>query len=114
MSEDRDITEHETVVRVKRLLKVGGEKVLVDDESEEGIYVRKFVVPPAKVSLGKGVTVNIAKYESAKVDVHISVPCYVEEIEEVFAAVDRWVNEKVGAETLVLQKFRDEKKRRGA
>lgn len=54
------------------------------DESERSVLqVRKFETDPAFVRVSAGVTKNMGDYESLRVDVAITVPCYVEEIEEV-------------------------------
>lgn len=47
------------------------------------IQVKSFAVEPAHVRVNKGFTANMGDYESLRVDVSITVPCYVEEIDEV-------------------------------
>jgi len=53
----------------------------------------------AHVSVGLGRTINLGNYESARVDVRMDVPCYVEEAgrvyEKVMAVVERRITEKV-------------------
>lgn len=66
-------------------------------ESEK-INVKLFATTPAKVSVGLGRTVNLGNYESARVDVMITVPCYVEEIPEVYKETLIAVSGLVGAE----------------
>ena len=53
------------------------------------------IVNPAYVSLGGSVTRNLGNYQSAKMEVHISLPCLPEDIDgaEVFAA--DWVEAKL-------------------
>lgn len=53
------------------------------DESEE-IEVGVFQTVPAQVSVPISITHNLGNYESAKVGVVVTVPCYVEELEEAF------------------------------
>ncbi len=54
-----------------------------DSEKREVIDVRKFVTEPAYVRVSAGVTKNIGNYESLRVDVAITAPCYIEEVKEV-------------------------------
>lgn len=46
----------------------------------ERIAVRKFVTEPAYVRVNHGLTQNMGNYESLRVDVAITLPCYAEEI----------------------------------
>lgn len=58
-----------------------------EEISDEILTVQKFEVEPAYVRVNAGVTKRIGEYESLRVDVSISVPCYKEEIEEIIPAV---------------------------
>ena len=53
----------------------------------EVLQVRKFAVEPAYVRVNAGSTKNMGNYESLRVDVSISVPCYAEEIDKVVPLV---------------------------
>lgn len=55
----------------------------IDEMKRKVIEVRKFETEPAFVRVNAGVTKNLGDYESLRVDVAITVPCYVEEIETV-------------------------------
>lgn len=56
----------------------------IEDEKRKVISVRKFVTDPAYVRVSAGVTKSTGeKFEFLRIDVAISVPCYVEEIEKV-------------------------------
>ncbi len=72
-----EVTTHDATVTV---LASG---VGIDEEKRKVIEVRKFETEPAFVRINAGVTKNLGNYESLRVDVAISVPCYVEEIETV-------------------------------
>lgn len=48
------------------------------------IQVKPFVTDVAKVSVGKGLTINAGNYNSIRVDVMVSLPCYIEEINETY------------------------------
>jgi hypothetical protein len=70
-------------VTVLKQYKKGGH--IVDDElDEEVIDVKAFPdnVEPAKVYRSYSLTVNLGNYESAKVSVGVTVPCYLEEMED--------------------------------
>lgn len=54
-------------------------------ETEEIISVQQFMTEPAYVRVNAGVTRSIADYESLRVDVSVSLPCYKEEVD---AALD--------------------------
>ena len=47
--------------------------------SEETIQIRPFATDPAKVRVGRGVTINMGNFESARIDISIEMPCYVED-----------------------------------
>jgi hypothetical protein len=57
------------------------------EKQMEEIYVQRFEVDPAYVRVNAGVTRNLGNYESLRLDVSITVPCYVEKIQETFDAV---------------------------
>lgn len=77
LREKQHVETHEAVITVT------ASGVGVDTDERKVIEVREFKTDPAYVRVGAGVTKRIADYESLRVDVSISVPCYVEEIEEV-------------------------------
>lgn len=62
--------------------------LMSEDEGLEELEVSRFEVEPAYVSVNHGRTVNLGNYESAKVDVRVSVPCYREEIEPAIIYAD--------------------------
>lgn len=74
----------------------------VKDHSEDNkkIQIRPFVTDTANVSVKFGVTIPSAKeqYGSYRVDVMISVPCYVEEMLDVFNDTRDLVDRLVGSE----------------
>jgi len=53
----------------------------------EKLKVRKFLVEPAYVRVNAGMTKNMGNYESLRIDVSLTVPCYTEEITKVFPTV---------------------------
>lgn len=57
------------------------------NQSDEVISVQTFETDPAYVRVNMGATKNIGDYESLRVDVSISVPCYKEEVEDMVPEV---------------------------
>lgn len=55
--------------------------------SQEKIKIRPFVTDTATVSIKFGATIPTEQYANIRVDVMLSVPCYIEEIPEVFHQV---------------------------
>lgn len=87
-------------VTVKRT--VGGKKISENTEDEE-ISVHKFVTEPAKVTLNQGVTINLGNFENARIDVGISVPCYVEETDVAYTEASRWLEQRIVKEIDLLR-----------
>lgn len=54
---------------------------------QERMNVRKFLVEPAYVRVNAGMTKNMGNYESLRIDVSLTVPCYTEEVDRVFPRV---------------------------
>lgn len=62
--------------------KVDGQE---SEENEEGeLEVRRFETEPAHIRANYGMTLNLGNYESARVDVSVTLPCYTEEIPGAF------------------------------
>lgn len=73
-------------------------KNAVETETQETIDIHVFQTNPATVSIKGGATVNLGNYESARVDVMLTMPCYREEIDATFEVVKNWVDERVANE----------------
>ena len=69
-----------------------------EKETIEKIRVTPFHTDTATVSVKGGATINLGNYESARIDVMLVVPCYVEEIDTVFPKVKEWVDAKLAKE----------------
>jgi len=80
-------------------------------QTDEVIQVRSFVTEPAKVSVRMGATVNLGNMEFGRVDVSLEMPCYVEEIDSVYADVLGWVDEKLDA---VVKEMEGDRKTTGS
>lgn len=59
----------------------------VEEHKRTVLAVRRFASEPAYVRVNAGSTKNLGNYESLRVDVSITVPCYPEEIDDVFPRV---------------------------
>lgn len=58
-----------------------------DETKPVALEVRKFETEPAYVRVSAGMTKNMGNYESLRVDIAISMPCYEEEIDAVLPKV---------------------------
>lgn len=74
----KQISQKEAFIDVSRTV-LGGKK-----SKTTKIKIRPFVTDTATVSVKYGLTIPTGDYSSARVDVMIAVPCYVEEMVEVF------------------------------
>jgi hypothetical protein len=73
-------------------------KTSAAEESTETLEVRLFQTAAATVDVGYGLTLNIGNYESARVDVRVSVPCYREEMDDAYAYAKEWAEKRVQKE----------------
>lgn len=67
-------------------------------EDSEVVEVHNFKGEVAKVERGFGLTLNLGKFESARVDVHITVPCHVEDIENADEFAKQWCASRIKQE----------------
>lgn len=70
------------------------EEDLVDEQE-----IEVFETDPAFVTVRAGMTLNMGDYESLRVEVGISMPCYKEMVEETFDAVAEEVNKLLNEES---------------
>lgn len=73
-------------------------------DKAEIISVNKFVTEPARVSVDYGLTINLGNYETAKIGVSVTVPCYFEELDAAYKWAARWAETKVMAEQASIRK----------
>jgi hypothetical protein len=57
------------------------------------------------VGTSRGVTITTGEYQTARVDVWISLPCKVEDADVTFNKCAEWVNERVQKEVAEIQQF---------
>jgi len=69
------------------------------ERQDTKIPIQPFVVEPAYVNYSAGVTLNMGNYQSARIDVGISLPTYIEEIPDAYkqaiGIVDKVIEEEV-------------------
>jgi hypothetical protein len=64
------------------------------DQADEELEIVRFVGPVAHASVNIGVTRNVGNFESVKVGVMVTLPCYAEEIDDAFAVATAKAIEK--------------------
>ena len=71
-----------------------------DAEVEEAVEidVHVFETEPAYVRVAAGQTINLGDFESLRVDVAITMPCYREQVGETQAECADWVASRLGNE----------------
>lgn len=69
----------------------------------EKIKVRPFITDTAYVSVKKGFTLSTGDYQSARVDIMVGMPCYVEEVGEVFKRVTEVVEKLIDREAAIIK-----------
>lgn len=93
----------DSTITVSRSFKIGDSGWTEPEAADEVIQVHVFQTQPAIVKFGVGLTRNMGNYESARLDVSVSVPCYSEHIEAAYAEARRWAEAKLKEEVDGLQ-----------
>ena len=93
---------------VQRSIRQHGQTV-VEDAEENLIEVQKFLVEPAYVKIEKGTTMNKGNYEFVRIDVGLTLPCYVEEIPAAVEQVNRIVETRLSREIEEVDEWRNKK-----
>lgn len=70
----------ESIVTVSSSIGTKGETAF-EESDRRVLEVRQFVTTPANVRVSVGQTINLGNYESHRLDVVVSLPCYREEID---------------------------------
>lgn len=85
---------------------IGGNGPVSNKVTEETVAVSKFDGPVARVTRGYGFTRNMGNFESARVEVRVEVPCYVEDIDAADAWAEAWVEARLSREMAELDEIR--------
>lgn len=108
------VIKRETSVWVTRTVRERGEDI-GGDEANALISINEFTTEPARVGISKTLPIQFARFLIGKVDVTISMPCYVEEIEKaretVVEMVDDFLREEVSTFPDLLKEVMDQIKR---
>jgi hypothetical protein len=79
------------------------------EAKQEVIEVHKFITEPAYVRVSAGVTKSTGNYESLRIDVSYTIPCYKEQISDKFyAAISDAVAERLDSEINQYLQLADE------
>lgn len=92
-------------VYVTRQFAKAGKDVGESTSKEEEIAVSRFVTEPARVHVEMGMTVNLGNYESCRISVAITVPCYYEEHEAAYEYARSWVEKRTLVEVQEARRF---------
>lgn len=103
-SKKRVVRESKAIVT--RSFRVNGEEG-PEETQEETLAVHEFVTAPAEVGLDLGLTLNLGNFESARISVHLTTPCYREEMDDAYRFVERWVKDRIGSEVAEVRESRE-------
>lgn len=103
-SEPKKISRNSTVF-VNRTIGSKPEDPAASGE-EEILGVHEFATSPAVVDVGVALTMNLGNFESAKISVNLSLPCYAEEVDKAYVWAQRWVEERIGKERDQIAQYR--------
>jgi hypothetical protein len=90
-SNDKLRKSHGTVVVSKTIL---GSTV----GNEEKIEIRPFVTDTANITVSYGTTMNVGDHNFLRMEIRVSVPCYKEEIEDVYYQTREYVENLLSSE----------------
>lgn len=96
----RAATPQKNTVKSGKII-VRSSKYGIELEDRQEIEVDTFPegVAPAYVHVGVGRTINLGDYNSLKLDISVTMPCYPEEIEAVQVAVSNKVADMLAEES---------------
>lgn len=72
--------------------------VLAEKHKQEPVTPTVAPIPAdklAKVSVGAGRKVNLGNYESADVSIHLSLPTHVDNLDEAYVRITKWIEKKM-------------------
>lgn len=87
----------ESQVFVTKQFKKNGNDVSTE-ESQDKIAVHKFATEPARVMVEYGLTMNMGNFESARLSVAVTLPCYREEVDSAHAFAAKWAGDRLAEE----------------
>jgi len=97
-------SEDSTVYVTKTIgAKYGTEEVA---ESSDVIAVHKFETATASVTVEYGATINLGNFESVRIGVSVTVPCYVEELDQTYEFAQAWAEARITSERDLISEKR--------
>lgn len=66
---------------------------------DKNVEVRVFETTPAQVTAKAGTTINTGNYESIRIDIGVTLPCYPEEVPQALEFATEFISQKLMAET---------------
>lgn len=81
---------------------------------EQNLEARVFATTPAMVSAKIGRTVNTGDYESIRIEVGVSLPCYAEEVEQGITTASEMVGKFVADEEAAVRQMLAKKSKKTA
>jgi len=95
MPNDKSEKKEQARLTVVKQFRVSGKDIGTPTTTDETIDVRTFNAPHAQVNVEYGLTLNMGNYETARLTVGVSVPCYVEEIDDAHRFAAGWVEKRL-------------------
>ena len=89
-----DSLKSNKVTTIRLSTKSQGQETAAIDETVSTPISTAAPIAMARVGFSSGMTLNLGNYESARLEVSISMPCDVSEVEETFEFCKRFVEEK--------------------
>lgn len=78
-------------------------------QKQETIGVHKFITEPAYIRVSAGVTKSTGNYESLRIDVSYTIPCYKEEVgDTLYTAISDAIAERLDQEITQYLQLSDE------
>jgi len=74
---------------------------------EDVIAIHKFETETAMVSVDYALTMNLGNYESARISVSVTVPCYKEEVDEAYEFAQAWAEQRLEKERNMINSNRN-------
>jgi len=83
-----------------------GRVVTEDSHEQRPVAVRHYPaeVPLASVSVNGGITVNLGDYNSARIEVGVTLPCVVEELDDAYEAALAMVSQRIEEQEVELKR----------
>jgi hypothetical protein len=86
-----------TKTAIKNVGKGVKDEQLVSSTTET--FIKGPLIPPSvlcHIEVGGGQTISTAPYESARIDVRLTVPCAKDDLNDAYDWASNWVSEKIG------------------